>query len=453
MEKANNTEKVFSKKLFSNFSSSISFDRRLYKEDVDLSIAYSKALLKSGVLTNEEQQKISDALHLIKKNIENNQFEWREDLEDIHMNIESSLHDHVGDLAGKIHTGKSRNDQIATTTRLFLKNTIREFELNIRNLQIEIVKKSEDNLDIIMPSYTHMQKAQPVLLSHHLMAYFEMLERDISRLHDCMDRMDELILGSGAVAGTFFDIDRDFLAKELGFSKINRNSMDGVSDRDFVLEFIFCTTSSMIHLSRLSEDLILWATDEFNFVDLADNVVTTSSMMPQKRNPDFAELVRGKFGRVLGSLVSVFSLMKALPLTYNRDMQEDKEPLFDCIDTFTQCSKVMAEIIKGAKFNKHVIKSSLKGNMLATDIADSLTYYGVPFRQAHIIVSNLTKTLNLKGKVISDLSLNELNSLLDSDIDVDLDVNKSINKRSKIGGTSEKMVKEEIKLAKKKLEI
>ena len=229
--------------------------------------------------------------------------------------------------------------------------------------------------------------------------------------------------------------------------------MDGVSDRDFVLEFIFSTSSAMIHLSRLSEDLILWSTDEFNFVELSDNVVTTSSMMPQKRNPDFAELIRGKFGRVLGSLVTVFSVMKALPLTYNRDMQEDKEPLFDCIDTFTQCTKVMTEIIRGAKFNKLSINSSLHGNMLATDIADALTYYGVPFRQAHIIVSNLTKTLNAKGKVISDLSLGELNSLLDTDTNIDLDINKSINSRSKIGGTSEKMVKAEIKLAKKKLEI
>ena len=453
MEKENNTEKVFSKNLFSNFSSSISFDRRLYKEDIELSIVYSKALLRAEILTNDEQVKIADALHIIKKNIKNNNFEWREDLEDIHMNIESSLHDQIGDLAGKIHTGKSRNDQVATTTRLYLKNTIQEFKLNLRNLQIQIVNKSEENLDIIIPSYTHLQKAQPVLLSHHLMAYFEMIERDISRLQDCMNRMDELVLGSGAVAGTFFDIDRDYLARELGFSRINRNSMDGVSDRDFVLEFIFCVTSSMIHLSRLSEDLILWATDEFNFVELADNVVTTSSMMPQKRNPDFAELVRGKFGRVLGSLVTVFSVMKALPLTYNRDMQEDKEPLFDCIDTFTQCSKVMAEIIRGAKFNKFKIKSSLKGNMLATDIADTLTNYGVPFRQAHIIVSNLTRTLNSKGKVISDLSLSELNSLLDSDTNIDLDIIQSINKRSKIGGTSEKMVKEEIKLAKKKLEI
>lgn len=453
MKKENNTEKVFSKKLFSNFSSSISFDRRLYKEDIDLSIAYSKALLKAEILTIEEQLKISDSLLIIKKNIEDGKFEWREDLEDIHMNIESSLHDEIGDIAGKIHTGKSRNDQVSTTTRLFLKNTIQEFKLILRGLQIEIVKKSEVNLDIIMPSYTHMQRAQPVLLSHHLMAYFEMLERDISRLQDCMERMDELVLGSGAVAGTFFDIDRNLLAKELGFSRINRNSMDGVSDRDFVLEFIFSTSSAMIHLSRLSEDLILWSTDEFNFVELSDNVVTTSSMMPQKRNPDFAELIRGKFGRVLGSLVTVFSVMKALPLTYNRDMQEDKEPLFDCIDTFTQCTKVMTEIIRGAKFNKLSINSSLHGNMLATDIADALTYYGVPFRQAHIIVSNLTKTLNAKGKVISDLSLGELNSLLDTDTNIDLDINKSINSRSKIGGTSEKMVKAEIKLAKKKLEI
>ena len=449
----NNTDKVFARNLFSNFSSSISFDARLYFEDIELSISYSKALQKAGVLTEAELNQIQNGLNNIKNDIEKGNFDWKDDLEDVHMNIESKLHDLIGDVAGKVHSGKSRNDQVTTSTRMHLKKTSDHICSLIHNLQIEIVKKAEENILIRMPSYTHLQRAQPILLSHHLMAYFEMLERDLSRILDCKERMDELILGSGAVAGTSFNIDRDFLAKELGFSRINRNSIDGVSDRDFVLEFIACLSTSMIHLSRLSEDMILWSSDEFQFVELSDNVVTTSSMMPQKRNPDFAELIRGKFGRVIGSLVSVYTIMKALPLSYNRDMQEDKEPLFDCIDTFTSSCEAMTEIIKGAKFNKSSLESALKGNLLATDLADCLAINGVPFREAHIIVSNLTKTLSSEGKTLSELSTDELNSLLDSDVDVELDIDISINNRDKIGGTSSRMVREEIKRAKNKLKI
>ncbi len=447
----NNTDKVFSKNLFSNFSSSISFDKRIYKEDIELSIAYSKVLEKIDIFTSEEQKKIEEGLALINKEIEAGKFKWRDDLEDIHMNIESRLHDLVGDIAGKIHTGKSRNDQVATSLRMYLKTRIDNIQDLIRNLEIEVVNKADINFGIIMPSYTHLQKAQPILLSHHLMAYFEMLERDISRFSECKNRMDELILGSGAVAGSFYDIDRDFLAKELGFSRINKNSIDGVSDRDFILDLANCITTSMMHLTRLSEELILWSSEEFNFINLPDNVVTTSSMMPQKRNPDYPELIRGKFGRTLGNSVSIITMLKALPLSYNRDMQEDKEPIFDSIDTYISSIEVMIEIIKGSNFNHKVITDSASGNILATDLADILTMKGVPFRESHISISKLTNELHKEGKSISDLSKSELSKALGEEVDIDN--SKSINSRNIVAGTSEERVKEEIKSAKKILNI
>ncbi|MBM01952.1 MAG: argininosuccinate lyase [Chloroflexi bacterium] len=447
----NNTDKVFSKNLFSNFSSSISFDKRIYKEDIKLSIAYSKALKKIDILTSEEQKKIEEGLTLIHKEIESGKFKWRDDLEDIHMNIESRLHDLVGGIAGKIHTGKSRNDQVATSLRMYLKTRIDYIHKLIRNLEIEVVNKAELNFGIIMPSYTHLQKAQPVLLSHHLMAYFEMLERDISRFYECKNRMDQIILGSGAVAGSFYDIDREFLAKELDFSRVNKNSIDGVSDRDFILDLANCITTSMMHLTRLSEELILWSSEEFNYINLPDNVVTTSSMMPQKRNPDYPELIRGKFGRTLGNLVSIITMLKALPLSYNRDMQEDKEPIFDSIDTYISSMEVMIEIIKGSNFNKKVMMDSASGNILATDLADILTMKGVPFRESHITISKLTNELHKEGKSISDLSKSELSKALGEDIDIDN--KKSINSRNIVAGTSENRVKEEIKTAKKILNI
>jgi len=447
----NNTDKVFSKDLFSDFSSSVSFDKRIYKEDIELSIAYSKALDKINILSSEEQKKIEEGLILINKEIESGKFKWRDDLEDIHMNIESRLHDLVGPIAGKIHTGKSRNDQIATSLRMHLKSRVDCIQSLIRDLEIEIVRKADLNFGAIMPSYTHLQRAQPVLLSHHLMAYFEMLERDISRFSECKTRMDELILGSGAVAGSFYNIDRDFLAKELCFSRINKNSIDGVSDRDFILDLANCITTSMMHLTRLSEELILWSSEEFNFINLPDNVVTTSSMMPQKRNPDYPELIRGKFGRTVGNLVSVLTMLKALPLSYNRDMQEDKEPIFDSLDTYTSSMEVMIEIIKGADFNDKAMIDSASGNILATDLADILTMKGVPFRESHIAISKLTKELQKEGKSISDLSESELSEILGEEIEIDN--NKSINARNIVAGTSENRVKEEIKVAKKILNI
>lgn len=451
--KKNNTDKVFSKKLISNFSSSLSQDKRLYKEDIELSIAYSKALAKINILNSKEQKNIEKALKNIFKEIKNKKFEWRPELEDIHMNIESRLHDLVGPYAGKIHTGKSRNDQIATIERMYVKNSILDLFSKIEKLQKEIVIKAESHLDFVMPSYTHLQRAQPILLSHQLMAYYEMLQRDKARLMNCYEISDELILGSGAVAGSFYKLDRNFLAKELNFKKINSNSIDGVSDRDFIIEFLSSISISMMHLSRISEEFIIWSSEEFEFIELSDDVVTTSSMMPQKRNPDFLELIRGKFGGILGNFISLLVTMKSLPFSYNRDMQEDKKPLLDSVDEFSNSLLNMAHIIKKVRFNKEKLKNATDGNILATDIADLLSLEGMPFREAHIKVSNLTMKLKKQGKVLSDLNSKELNEILDVDFNLKIDLSKSINSRKLKGGTSKAQVKKEIITAKKTLKL
>ena len=451
--KKNNTDKVFSKKLISNFSSSLSQDKRLYKEDIELSIAYSKALAKINILNSKEQRNIEKALKNIFKEIKNKKFEWRPELEDIHMNIESRLHDLVGPYAGKIHTGKSRNDQIATIERMYVKNSILDLFSKIETLQKEIVIKAESHLDFVMPSYTHLQRAQPILLSHQLMAYYEMLQRDKARLMNCYEISDELILGSGAVAGSFYKLDRNFLAKELNFKKINSNSIDGVSDRDFIIEFLSSISISMMHLSRISEEFIIWSSEEFEFIELSDDVVTTSSMMPQKRNPDFLELIRGKFGGILGNFISLLVTMKSLPFSYNRDMQEDKKPLLDSVDEFSNSLLNMTHIIKKVRFNKEKLKNATDGNILATDIADLLSLEGIPFREAHIKVSNLTMKLKKQGKVLSDLNSNELNEILDVDFNLKIDLSRSINSRKLKGGTSKVQVKKEIITAKKTLKL
>ena len=431
----------------------MSQDKRLYKEDIELSIAYSKALAKINILNPKEQRSIEKALKNIFKEIKNKKFEWRPELEDIHMNIESRLHDLVGPYAGKIHTGKSRNDQIATIERMYVKNSILDLFSKIETLQKEIVLKAESHLDFVMPSYTHLQRAQPILLSHQLMAYYEMLQRDKARLMNCYEISDELILGSGAVAGSFYKLDRNFIAKELNFKKINSNSIDGVSDRDFIIEFLSSIAISMMHLSRISEEFIIWSSEEFEFIELSDDVVTTSSMMPQKRNPDFLELIRGKFGGILGNFISLLVTMKSLPFSYNRDMQEDKKPLLDSVDEFSNSLVNMTQIIKKSRFNKDKLKNATDGNILATDIADLLSLKGMPFREAHIKVSNLTKKLKKQGKVISDLNSKELNEKLDVDFNLKIDLFKSINSRKLKGGTSKVQVKKEIITAKKTLKL
>ena len=451
--KKNNTDKAFSKKLASDFSVSLDLDKRLYKEDIQLSIAYSKALKKIDILSSNEQKSIEKALKNIYQDIKKDKFQWRMDLEDIHMNIESRLHDMVGPFAGKIHTGKSRNDQVSTIERMYVKNTITELLIEIQRLQKEIVLKAEKNIGIYMPSYTHLQRAQPILLSHHLMGYYSMLQRDKSRLKNCYEIADELILGSGAVAGSYYNLDRNFLAKELNFKKVNSNSIDGVSDRDFIIEFLSAISVSMMHLSRISEEIIIWSSEEFGFITLSDDVVTTSSMMPQKRNPDFAELIRGKFGGVLGNFVSILVTMKSLPFSYNRDMQEDKKPLFDSVDEFSDSLTNMSHIIKKCRFNKKNMENATKGNILATDLADLLSTNGETFRQAHIKVYELTNTLKKQGKVISDLNSDELKNTLGINSNIKVDVEQSINSRNLKGGTSTKQVKKEILLAKEILNI
>ena len=451
--KKNNTDKVFSKKLISNFSSSLNLDKRLYKEDIELSIAYSKALVKIDILTSKEQRSIERALKSISNEIKNKKFNWKPELEDIHMNIESRLHDLVGSFAGKIHTGKSRNDQIATIERMYVKNSIHDLANKIEILQKEIVLKADNHLDYVMPSYTHLQRAQPILLSHQLMAYYEMLQRDKSRLNNCYEIADELILGSGAVAGSFYKLDRNFLAKELGFKKINSNSIDGVSDRDFIIEFLSSISISMMHLSRISEELIIWCSEEFDFIKLSDDVVTTSSMMPQKRNPDFLELIRGKFGGILGNFISLLVTMKSLPFSYNRDMQEDKKPLINSVDEFSNSLINMTQIIKKSKFNKNKLENATNGNILATDIADLLAINGVPFREAHIKVSDLTNKLNKQDKVLSDLSPADLKEMLKIDFNLKINLFKSINSRKLKGGTATAQVRKEIIAAKKSLKL
>ena len=451
--KKNNTDKVFSKKLISNFSSSLNLDKRLYKEDIELSIAYSKALVKIDILTSKEQRSIERALKSISNEIKNKKFNWKPELEDIHMDIESRLHDLVGSFAGKIHTGKSRNDQIATIERMYVKNSIHDLVNKIEILQKEIVLKADNHLDYVMPSYTHLQRAQPILLSHQLMAYYEMLQRDKSRLNNCYEIADELILGSGAVAGSFYKLDRNFLAKELGFKKINSNSIDGVSDRDFIIEFLSSISISMMHLSRISEELIIWCSEEFDFIKLSDDVVTTSSMMPQKRNPDFLELIRGKFGGILGNFISLLVTMKSLPFSYNRDMQEDKKPLINSVDEFSNSLINMTQIIKKSKFNKIKLENATNGNILATDIADLLALNGVPFREAHIKVSDLTNKLNKQDKVLSDLSPADLKEMLKIDFYLKINLFKSINSRKLKGGTATAQVRKEIITAKKSLKL
>ena len=451
--KKNNTDKVFSKKLISNFSSSLNLDKRLYKEDIELSIAYSKALVKIDILTSKEQRSIERALKSISNEIKNKKFNWKPELEDIHMNIESRLHDLVGSFAGKIHTGKSRNDQIATIERMYVKNSINDLVNKIEILQKEIVLKADNHLDYVMPSYTHLQRAQPILLSHQLMAYYEMLQRDKSRLNNCYEIADELILGSGAVAGSFYKLDRNFLAKELGFKKINSNSIDGVSDRDFIIEFLSSISISMMHLSRISEELIIWCSEEFDFIKLSDDVVTTSSMMPQKRNPDFLELIRGKFGGILGNFISLLVTMKSLPFSYNRDMQEDKKPLINSVDEFSNSLINMTQIIKKSKFNKNKLENATNGNILATDIADLLAINGVPFREAHIKVSDLTNKLNKQDKVLSDLSPADLKEMLKIGFNLKINLLKSINSRKLKGGTATAQVRKEIITAKKSLNL
>jgi len=435
------------------FSESVSFDRRLYREDVRGSIAHAKMLGETGIISKKDSARIAKALREIEREIDRGEFPFSEEYEDIHLNIEKRLIEKTGDAGARVHTARSRNDQVLTDTRLYLKKEIGEIVSLALELAAEFVSSAERNMGTVLPLYTHMQRAQPVLLSHHLLAYYEMLVRDRRRFMDCFGRVDASPLGCCAGAGTSFPIDREATASELGFGSVSKNSIDAVSDRDFCAEFLFCCSVLMMHLSRLSEELVLWSSKEFDFVDLGDGFTTGSSIMPQKRNPDMSELTRGKTARVYGSLHALLVLMKGLPLSYNRDMQEDKEPLFDAADTVKMCLRINAEMLRGAKFKKENMEKALAGGFVtATDMADYLARGGVPFRAAHETVGKIVAHAEKSGKELWELSLSELRKFskkIGEDVFDVITVSGSVESRTSAGGTATASVKKEISRARK----
>lgn len=437
------------------FNASIDVDKRLSEQDIMGSLAHAKMLKKIGLLNSRNYNKIEQGLNKIKKEIESQKFNFSHAQEDIHMAIESRLIKIIGEVGGKLHTARSRNDQVALDARLYTRLHSHIILTQITDLQKVLVKMAEKNLDTILPGYTHLQRAQPILLAHHFMAYFEMLERDSSRFSDNIKRLDQCPLGAGALAGTTINIDRKQVAKELNFSDVTHNSLDTVSDRDFVLDFMSASSILIMHLSRLSEELILWSSQEFSFCTLPQGFCTGSSMMPQKVNPDAAELIRGKTGRVYGNLMSLLTTMKALPLAYNKDMQEDKEPFFDTVDTITMCLAVMNAIIPGIKFHKDtMLKATQKGFLLATDLADYLAKKGLPFRKAHEVVGKLVQLATKKGCGLEDLDLKTYkkhSSYFSEDVKKVLSMSVSVNTRTSLGGTAQSCVKKEITRAKKLL--
>ncbi len=438
-----------------DFNSSVHFDWRLYKHDIKGSLAYAKALQKAKILNQTEYNDIRNALAEILQEVESGTFVFKKEYEDVHMNIEANLIKKVGDAGKKIHTGRSRNDQVATDIRLYLKDEILTVLDMVQTLQKTIIKIAEKNTDVIMPGYTHMQKAQPILFSHHIMAYYYMLKRDSERLKDCFVRSDVMPLGSAALAGTSYDIDRNFLAKELDFAEISKNSIDAVSDRDFVIEFVSDASIIMMHLSRMAEEIVLWSTAEFGYIELSDSYSTGSSIMPQKKNPDVAELTRGKTGRVFGSLMATLTIMKALPLSYNRDMQEDKEQLFNALDTVKSCLSVIDGLLSTMKINKDkMYKATEKGCLTATDLADYLVCKGLPFREAHEVTGKIVRYCidnDMDIYQMSSRDLRKFSEKIDGDIHDYLTIEHSIDSRDMPGGTSRNQVIKAIKVAKDEL--
>jgi argininosuccinate lyase len=437
------------------FSSSVHYDVALFKQDIVQSIAYSRSLFKAGVLSGVECKKIVKALEDILKKIESGKIQLKPEYEDVHMNIEALLIEEVGDIGKKLHSGRSRNDQVATDLRMFLKYEVTEIVFLIDSLQKTLLDMAEANIKVIMPGYTHLQRAQPVLFSHHMLAYFEMLTRDKERFLRAGEAADVMPLGSGALSGTNFKIDRQGLAKELGFTNISNNSMDAVSDRDFAIDFAVASSLLMMHLSRFSEEVIIWSSFEFSFMELSDQYTTGSSIMPQKKNPDIAELVRGKTGRVYGNLISLLTIMKALPLAYNRDMQEDKEAVFDTVDTVKSALSIFEEMLRAAKINgEEMQKAAKKGFLTATDLAFYLVRRGVPFREAHRIVGKIVAYCEESNMELEYLSLQQLKQFSDAfsyDATRILSSESSVASKDLPGGTAPKQVKEAIKRARKNL--
>ncbi|HEY32221.1 MAG TPA: argininosuccinate lyase [Dehalococcoidia bacterium] len=442
-------------KLTEAYTASIQFDKRLYPYDITGSVAHARMLAKQGIISEQEAQTIIGGLNSIKEEIEQGKLEFKPGLEDIHMNIEARLIEKVGEVGGKLHTARSRNDQIALDMRLFTRDAIAQSIAGIRGIQRALVNLAEANKDTVIPGYTHLQRAQPVLLTHHLLAYFEMLQRDVGRFQDCHQRTNVLPLGSGALAGVAYEIDREFVAKELGFDRISQNSLDAVSNRDFVIEYEAAASLCMMHLSRLAEEIILWSSAEFDFIDIDDAYATGSSIMPQKKNPDVAELARSKTGRVYGNLIALLTTMKGLPLSYNKDMQEDKESLFDTVDTLLATLEVMSGMVNTLRIKTDNMTQAVgRGYLLATDLADYLVKKGEPFRIAHDIVARLIGYAVSQDKTLDMLSLEaykQFSPRFGEDV-YSITVESSLAARDNIGGTAPKQVAQALANARKALE-
>ena len=434
--------------LVNDFNSSITFDARLYQQDIQGSIAHATMLGRQGIITLEESESIIAGLRTILADIEAGNVEFSMDNEDIHMNVEALLTERIGPNGKRLHTGRSRNDQVAVDFRLYVKNEIPKIIKMLLDFETVLVNKAKENTTTVMPGYTHLQRAQPTTFAHYMMAYANMIRRDITRLEDCMERMDECPLGSGALATSSYPIDRAFTANMLGFKKPTENSMDSVSDRDFAIEFLSACSLLMMHLSRFSEEIILWSSWEFKFVEMDDAYSTGSSIMPQKKNPDVAELVRGKTGRVYGDLITLMTVMKGLPLAYNKDMQEDKEPVFDAIDTVEMCIPVFAAMIDTMQvLPKNMTKAASGGFINATDCADYLTRKGMPFREAYMIVGRLVNNCIKSGDTLDTLTLRDfraVSGLFDGDIYDALALHTCVNSRKVYGGPSQQEVERQI---------
>ena len=438
-----------------SFTASINIDKALYEVDIKGSIAYAEALKEAKVINQKEFLKIKKGLMKILTEIESGKFEWKESLEDVHMNIESALAKKAGNASKKLHTGRSRNDQVATDLKMYLNVKIDEALRNITSVQKNIIKQAEKHISSVMPGFTHLQIAQPVSFGHHLMAWYEMLERDYSRLIDAKKRMSVLPLGSAALAGSRYKINRSFLAKKLGFQSLSRNSIDAVSDRDFVIETASALSILSVHLSRICEEIVLWSSSQFDYVYLSDEVCTGSSIMPQKKNPDVAELIRGGSSKTIANLMGLLSLMKNLPLSYNRDLQEDKDFIFRSIDYSNDSLVLLGLLIKGMKANTKKMEADCKlGQITATDLADYLVDKSMPFRKAHETAGKIVAHAESKGVQIFELEVSELSKfskLISEDVSSYLDPVKSINSRKLVGGTAPSQVKKEINFAKKVL--
>ena len=431
-----------------SYSQSVSFDWRLYPHDIAGSIAHAAGLAAAGIVTREEEAQIVEALRAIEREIDAGKFEWKQALEDVHMNIEAALTERIGAAGAKLHTARSRNDQVALDLRLYTRAEIGAIRRGLRELQLALLDLADKNANVIMPGYTHLQRAQPVLFAHYLLGVMEGLARDDSRLMDCGTRVDVMPLGSGAISGSTIVLNRELIAKRLGFSTISHNSMDAVSDRDFVCEFLFCLAMIGLHLSRLSEDLILWSTSEFGFVTFSDDFSTGSSLMPQKKNPDMAELTRGKTGRLYGNLMSLLTTMKGLPTSYNRDLQEDKQPLFDSVDTVSAALAVFSGMLPELTVNAaRMEEAAADPNLLATDLAEYLVKNGLPFREAHAAVGKLVATASAAGIPLNRVSPEQMRAASDrfgEDVAKLFDARHSIDQRTAVGAPSPENVAREL---------